>query len=74
MGIAVMRTWSPMADCIHSGAIINASVILMNSSFLSMTSRAQRTLSATARSVLLDPVRQFQNGGLQGELAFVELE
>lgn len=32
----------------HSGAIITASVILMNSSFLSIVSRAPRTLSATS--------------------------
>ena len=32
----------------HSGANITASVILMNSSFLSMASRAPRTLSATS--------------------------
>lgn len=34
--------------CRHSGVIITASVILMNSSFLSMASRAPRTLSATS--------------------------
>lgn len=37
-----------VADNSHSGPIITASVILMNSSFLSMASRAPRTLSATS--------------------------
>jgi len=47
----------------------------MNFSFLSMVSKAPRTLSATsARAALLDPVRTLQDGGLQGELVFVDLE
>jgi hypothetical protein len=61
------------AESSHSGAIISASVILMSSSFLSMASRAPRTLSATS-AALLDPVRMLQDGGFEGELVFVDLE
>lgn len=58
----------------HSGVIITASVILMNSSFLSIVSKTPRTVSATtAGSLLLDPIRELHDGGFQGELTFVEL-
>jgi hypothetical protein len=40
-----------MADCIQFGAIITASVILMNSSFLSMASRAPRIVGDTLPNV-----------------------
>ena len=40
-----------MADCSQSGAIITASVILMNSSFLSMASRALTIVGDTLPNV-----------------------
>lgn len=63
-----------MADNRHSGAIITASVILINFSFLPIASRAPRTLSATS----VDPrcSTQFESSMMAAsrELLFVDLE
>jgi hypothetical protein len=53
-GQAYDECWSSqmqMVDCIQSDAIVTASVILMNSSFFSMASRAPRIVGDTPPNV-----------------------
>ena len=58
----------------HSGAIGTVSVSLMNSSFLSMVSKAPRKVSVgISRAMSLDPVGTLQDGGFESELIFVDL-
>lgn len=46
----------------------------MNSSFLSMVSKAPRKLSVgVSRAMSLDPVGTLQDGGFESELIFVDL-
>ncbi|MHC5194267.1 hypothetical protein ACYSUW_10995 [Pseudomonas frederiksbergensis] len=46
----------------------------MNSSFLSMVSKAPRKLSVgISRAMSLDPVGTLQDGGFESELIFVDL-
>lgn len=62
-----------LADNCHSGVIRTASVIYELLIFVDGVQGATNIIGDVGRSALLNPVRDFQDGGFEGELIFVDL-
>ena len=67
--------YCPDPSLVQSGAIKNARVILMNSTFRSIAARdSQKVFCDVGGSARLHPARELHDGCLVGELIVVQLE